>query len=281
MRILCSLILISFLSACASSQFGEYAVYENGSSPLKVSARYSQGMCSDYFGYIDVAVENPSSQWLSMKNVRLGFDGNNDGTSHFQLVAGEQLAAWADARQRLNGREDYNASMAMLAVVALGNIAVRSSNENLKKAGAVALVGADLINTKDSIVRAHDAASYAPTTESTHFMAGNVKIPPGMDRAFWLLLSADNDAQVPLLGGLHVIYENEQGQDVVMYLPVSDVNKCDWQQNRKDYLKQTAAKRGIAPNAAPSSQTNKRLMTDYWYLEKSLTKDGNKFGMNP
>lgn len=281
MRILCSLILISFLSACASSQFGEYAVYESGSSPLKVSASYSQAMCSDYFGYIDVSVENPSSRWLSMKNVRLGFDGNNDGKSHFQLVSGEQLAAWADARQRLNGRDDYNASMAMLAVVALGNIAVRSSNEKAKKAGEIALVGVDAVNTKDKISRAHDAATYAPTTESTHLLAGNVNIPPGMDRAFWLLLSSDNDAQTPLLGGVHVIYENEEGQDVAMYLPVRGVNKCEWQPARKDFLKQTAAKRGIAPNGAPGAQTNKRLMTDYWYLEKSLTKENNKLSINP
>ena len=281
MRILPTLILTSLLSACASSQFGDYAVYESGSSPLKVSASYAETMCSDYFGYIDVSVENPSSQWLRMKNIRLGFGGNNDGQSHFQMVSGDQLAAWADARKRTNGRDDFNASMAMLAVVALGNIALNSSNEKAQKAGAIALVGADVVNTADKINRAHDAATYAPTTESTHLLAGNVNIPPGMDRAFWLLLSADNDAQTPLLGGLHVMYENEDGQDVVMYLPVRGVNQCAWQQNRKDYLKQAAGKRGIAPSGAPGQPTNKRLMTDYWYLEKTLVKDDAKLGMNP
>lgn len=277
MRILCSVILISFLSACASSQFGDYAVYERGSSPLKVSASYSQAMCSDYFGYIDVSVENPSAQWLAMKNVRLGFAPQ--AADHFKLVSGDQLVAWADARKRSNGRDDYNASMAMLAVVALGSVAVHSSNEKAKKAGAVALIGADLINTKNSISQAHDAVTYASTTKSNHFLADNVNIPPGMDRAFWLLLSSDDNAQTPLLGGLHIVYENEEGNDISMYLPISEVNKCGWQQSRKDYLKQQSVKRSGVPSGAGQSQ-KQRLVTDYWQMEKTLQQEEDSLTMN-
>lgn len=242
------LICAVFLSGCASNQFSSdiakySSIEDQASPPLLVTSKFNSQLCSRYFGYVNFSVVNPSSDWKRLNNVSLEFPfSSND---QFAVIKGEKLSAWADASSRQQGRNSHNTQMANMAAGIIGLGLIAKGNNTQKKVGAALLTGSAMTSSAQNIVNQREVVE---TRSSNHILANDAYIPPGMDRQYWLLLTAQDEA--PLLGQLNVNYEDENGMKHSFTTQVNGWEDCGWQEYRKAILNKKAAE--IAFKAKPN-----------------------------
>lgn len=205
-----NIILISlFLTGCASPKLGPSANFYSPDSsmlvesPLDISGRFNGGMCSQNFAYINISIQNPSSEWKELKNITLDFPyGLND---QFEIVNGRKLKSWAVAQEVKEGRDNHNSQMAKLAVAGLGLGLIGGSNRNGKLAGAGLVAGVAASTEVNGVFKRKETAE---TGNSFHLLDGDLLVPPNMDRQYWLLLSAKKHA--PFMDNIEVSYVDEK-----------------------------------------------------------------------
>lgn len=272
------------LGGCASSQFSKHdakysSLEDQASPPLFVTSRFNSQLCSRYFGYVNFSVVNPSGDWKRLDNVSLGFPFSN---SQFEVVEGKKLKAWADAISRQSGRDNHNAQLANLASGILGLGLLEKGNSSQKKMGVAVLAGRAVAASSERISNQRETAE---TQVSSHILANDVDIPPGMDKQYWILLRAKNDA--PLLGDLVVNYDDENGVKHSFITHLKNWRNCSWQQARKNYLNQESNKMvftvkssviGEASRVSSSGGVTRKM--DAYQTEVYLRQSNNRVSEN-
>lgn len=224
------------LSACANQQLGPVAQYvsdeDRANPPLEVSASFRSDLCSPLVGYLAISVRNPSSEWKTLSNVRLGYPYSSDG---FRAIRGEELLAWADARSQQTRRDAHNAALARLAVASVGRLMMDSDNDNTSAAGAALVTGTILTDVAGNIEASRTAAEMPAGNRSNHLFSDELIIPPRMDRTFWILIGAAPDA--PLMGWAGILYQDENQKQHQLVTPIAAWQSCQWQHDRIQFLK--------------------------------------------
>ena len=242
--LLTSLVLLT-LQGCASHKIGPEATFvseaDRNNPPLEVSASFRDDLCGYSLGYLVVSIRNPSSEWRRMNATELSFPYNSD--ADFHVVGGRDLLAWADAQSLKAKRETHNAAMARLAVRTVSRVMMASDNDSVAKTGAVMTLGEKGAYAGQSIIDSKKQASAPAGNGSNHLLAGELIIPPKMDRTFWVLLNADSEA--PLLNWLAVSYQDENQQTHQFVTVPSHQEQCRWQQDRVRFLEDWGLENGV------------------------------------
>lgn len=225
-KIYLTILFITLLSGCASSKLGSYANYVDAEGrfydgPLNVSARFETQACSSAFGYISLSLENKESDWKDIKDLRLHLPYQSN---EFNVVQGNQLLAWFDAEGGRQARNQHNANLGHLAVRAVGE-GLMASESSLAKSTGAGLQLASAVGVISSNKRQAERGG------SNHLMAGDIKLPPKMDRQFWLLLGAKADA--PLMNWIGLSYFDEHNMEHMLRIELDNWFRCSWQESRK------------------------------------------------
>ena len=235
MKFLLILISILSLAGCASPTLGPIASYESSSvkPKLDISGRFDTDMCSDRFAYLNVSVENKSSEWKKLSNLKIMFPYGQG--NEYEIVRGEKLKSWAIAEEARQGRKNHNSQLARLAAVGLGAGLLRSSNANSNKAGVAVISGAVVSDQANRIAKNRNAVEVG---SSQHILQGDLLIPPKMDRQYWVLLSANNDA--PLMDHIKLAFQDEARNNHRAKINMANWASCKWQKARIKNLKNWA-----------------------------------------
>lgn len=259
---------IFLLTGCASSTLGPIATYESKSikPQLDISGRFNTDMCSDNFAYLNLSIENKSTEWKKLQDLKLIFPYGQ--RNKFEIVLGEKLASWAVAEEARQGRENHNSQMAKLAAAGLGIGLLGSSNSRSSVAGAAIVSGVVASNEAERISNSKEQAEAG---NSQHILQGDLLIPPKMDRQYWLLLSAHPDA--PLMDHIKLAYQDENKNSHRFKVEMTNWTGCKWQRNRIKQLKDWAManrhtkgmKRFVQGNEVANKQVGKieAFLQDY------------------
>ena len=238
--LLTAVLPLALMSGCASStRIAEreatfLSLADRANPPSEITATFKQDLCSDYFSYIKFAINNPHNEWLTMNDVSLFFPYSQN-REDFDVVVGDRLAAWIDsttARQRV---EQYNDAVSGALTMVVGAALINEGNDNARKMGA-GLIGARLISDGVSAHQGLQSEVSAPTStdQNQHILSGDILIPPGSARQYWLLLHASDDA--PLMGYISLRYTDPDGEEHHAVVPLDNWRQCGWQQERKQML---------------------------------------------
>jgi hypothetical protein len=228
------------LGGCASSHLGSYAQFDSVDgdiSPLQISARFDGRACSDYFAYIDISIHNPSSQWQKVKDV--DFKLPSWGGGNISVMQGDRLAGWAKSERRRRLKNEHNASLANLAVSAIGVGLMVSDNENTRNAGAALAIGSIASAKAKGVSSDLNTVETARSTAQNYFVDNDIEIAPGMTRQFWLVLNANDDA--PLMASLRASFHDNSGVQQVFSARLANWQACSWQGERKKYLQKLSS----------------------------------------
>jgi len=240
------LLIAVCLTGCASNQLGGFAdispVDQNSSSsPLKISARFSPYHCSDYFAYLDFSIENPTSKWQMLSNLELNFPYQSNDL--FSVVEGRRLALWREGEGHRQRLENHNDALVSLAVAGAGLGLMASDNDAAQTAGATLFLGNNVKRTAEGISRDIDQIETSAPVFQNYLVGGDLEIPPGMTRKFWLVLSADE--QAPLMASIGGEFKDTDGVQQVFKMPLEGWEMCQWQKSRKDFLRSVVSSKEL------------------------------------
>ncbi len=253
------MVFVSFallLGGCASNHLGSYAQFNpvTGSvSPLQISARFDGRACSDYFAYIDISIHNPSNRWQKVSDVK--FKQSSWGGENISVVQGERLAGWAESEGRRRSNNEYNSSLASLAVSVVGIGLMASNNKGTRNAGAALALGSGVNSEAKKISNNINTLETARATANNYLLDNDIEIAPGMSRKFWLVLNATDNA--PLMASFGASFNDSDDVQQVFTAPLANWQACSWQGKRKEYLK-TISKVRIGKGVVSGSPASSR-----------------------
>ena len=239
--LLISLLPLALLGGCASStRIAEREATflsedDQKNPPAKITAKFKNDLCSDYFAYIKFSVYNPHNEWLEMNDLSLLFPYSRNGDD-FEVVVGDRLAAWGDATVNRKRVEQYNDYMTGALTMVVGAALISEGNDNAKKLGA-GLIGTRLAHDGVVAYRNERAQAVSPvsTSQNQHILSGDVLIPPGSTRQYWLLVRAEDTA--PMMSYISLGYNDAEQAQHYAVIPLDNWNRCEWQQSRKRFLR--------------------------------------------
>jgi hypothetical protein len=188
---------------------------------LVISSGLNDRYSSEYFGLIDITLENPTFHWVRIKNINIDFD-DSTLNKNLMITSGNDLNDWRIASANKLALEDYNSAVrnAIWAGFAEG-LAASASETKDKTAGAVESVVALGIAGSLTVSEYHkfkleNESSHAFPED--HIFFDKFGVPPGMFVRKWLLINSSTD-----LGKRYVYYcileiETEDGQIGRYYL---------------------------------------------------------------
>lgn len=229
---------LALLSGCATYKIGpqaQFAGADQKSPPLEVFSAFREDLCTQQLGYLVLSVRNPSDEWKSLSDVQLVYPySSGKDMPGFHVIGGKEILAWADAQELKSRRDNHNAAMARLATQTVGRLMINSDNNGVSGAGAGILAASVVSGTAGDIKESQRNASRPAGGGSNHLLSDELLVPPKMDRSFWILLGADNNA--PMMGWLGVRYKDESNSEHQFVASPSHWEQCGWQKARASFL---------------------------------------------
>lgn len=187
---------------------------ENGTFKpgVAISCELSDALSSEYFGYLDFNIANPSGEWKIVTDVKIRFaDPGLD--SAVSVVLGRNLEAWYQAQSKAIDISQHNQDVALglLGGAGLG-IAAFSRNEGLGFAGAAAAAGAASALAIRGVGRTLDSLQMAKLIPRNHLLADTIAVPPGLFADRWLLLNSTNQDSLGYITDILIDYKVNGGK---------------------------------------------------------------------
>lgn len=189
-----------FLSACASTHPGLEAQVLKSDTSITLSAQSVDVRENDAFQLIEVTLENVSDGWVRIEKADVIINPNI--TDKVSVVVGDDLKSWANAMKFRLNKEQHNAALGQIALVAAGSVAAAASgNSNSNTADTAAAVGAAAVlggyawATVDTIKAVYRNVEGVDSTPENHLYA-KMSIPPKMFIRRWVLLNKPSNGYV-------------------------------------------------------------------------------------
>lgn len=236
-----SVLPLALMTGCVSStKIAEreatfLSAADQANPPSQITAIFKDDLCSDYLAYIKFSIHNPHNRWLNMQNLSLFFPYTED-RDDFEVVVGDRLAAWIDSTSNRKRVGRYNDYVTGALTMVVGAALINEGNDNARKLGA-GMIGTRLVNDAVAAEKNLRSEISAPRTtdQNQHILTGDIMIPPGSARQYWLLLRASNDA--PMMSYISLRYEDTDDSEHYAVIPLDNWKQCGWQQERKRMLR--------------------------------------------
>jgi len=199
-------------------------------SGLLVTGEELDVLASRYFGAIRITFENPSSRWVNVRTMRIGF-GSEELNKGVLLPWGSQVDSWMQATLRRNAVRQANVDAA-LTVVALAGTATRAAagDSTAGDIGAVAAGGAVAISAIDGLNTQARLANSPPLFPDSHLLAVPFAIPPGLFADKWVLLQTSDPSRPACHRAIVLDYETDVGGRERVVLPFRTPGEpSEWQ----------------------------------------------------
>ena len=198
-KLIMSLALLGFLTACASTHPGSEgrSLNTNWRLPLKVSAQTIDDARGEAFQLIEVTLENVSESWVKVNRTQVVI--NNPAESKLSVVLGKDLKDWAQAMKFRLMKDEHNRQMLQLGLATAGAVASASgtqdNNSALAVAGAVTLIGTYAWAVTDTIQQSYKSAEQSEKVPENHLYQ-SFSVPGKMFLRRWVLLNKPSQSLI-------------------------------------------------------------------------------------
>jgi hypothetical protein len=209
------LLLFVWALGCASVRTGTVAepheagpIARASSAGIVLRGIENTRLSGGYVMVIDFTLENRTNGWIRVEDTALDF-GSERLNASIYYPAGNDLIAWAEARQREIDVSDYNTAVALGALAALGGIAAMATDHDAGRIGGLAAVGLATGGLSAISFRRQIEALESPDRDprsllfpTNHLLHGGFVIPPDSHTKKWIAVYASDHA---ILGALETL----------------------------------------------------------------------------
>ncbi len=161
---------------------------------LLFSAELNSDLCSPYFGYIEIAIENNTQDWVDIEKIKIVFENKSTGENTF-LTIGKDFLIWKKGMLLKKSISDYNKKL-VLGMISLGGAVLSSTSddENLTKGGfALMSTGLSVMALDEYYENKANKFERASIFPENHLLYGKIRIPPGFFVRKFVLLQTRNE----------------------------------------------------------------------------------------
>ncbi len=175
------------------------------------SAQENEELAGIYFGYIEIAIENVSNKWITIKDIEIDFDEENI-RQNTRILSGRDFLAWKEAVFAKKALDDYNKRVVQSLVFTAGlGLVTLSDNKNVNQAGAGAVMGSSVSMSIDEYkrVKNFNQLENARIFPENHLLYGEILIPPGYFTRKFLVLDITSGKVQEYIHYLNLIVDIE------------------------------------------------------------------------
>lgn len=247
MRFSVLILALVLVTGCASVHQGNFATSIDGDDTgpenkskttalgLMVSGAEDSSLSSKYFGHIQLTFENKSNHWVHIKKVTVQFEDESVNQKTVIPVGGD-LTSWAEAAQNAKAIRDYNTSLLLSSVAAVGGAAM-SRGGTTGQVGALALIGSGTALTVKGVMDIKSDIELAKVVPSSHLLSPEFIIPPGLATKKWVTFFTSEPLSLPYLEEIKISYITAEGKSEKLLLKFRDKARTgsQWQANHPVY----------------------------------------------
>jgi hypothetical protein len=179
------LILMSFIISCASTTPGEQVGTSH--KDLNAYSKIVTELSDENIVMYQISLENLSREWIQLESSQVIAE-IPEKLEDIEILYGEKLKAWIDARTLENNVDQYNTELALASIGLAGGVMAASSNQSsIQNAGMATLASSASLMAINSILEAKTFAEFQKQIPETHLLS-KIVIPPLKVVQKWILI---------------------------------------------------------------------------------------------
>lgn len=192
-------------------EMGNIINKKSTSSGLIVSGEELTEFSSPNFGFLVFTIENKSSKWINLKNLKVDF-GNELRNQNIKFTSGKDLITWNEAITTQRRISDYNKRVFLSSLVGFGELLIiGSEDEDVQRAGALIGFGALTSLSVDEFNKQKTYLKLSNIFPEGNLFNEEIYVPPGLFVKKWLLVNTNNHQDIGFIDTIFLEYETENG----------------------------------------------------------------------
>ena len=177
-----------------------------------ISVKENERLSSQNFGLLEFTFENITDEWIRIKTCKIGF-GSDEIEKNITLTSGEDLVVWNKAVEQIASISDYNTTLVLGTISALGTtISATSRNNSVKNvSGTIGLTALSSLAVNE-LNKIRDNIQSGDIFPENHLYSKGFNIPPGLFVKRWVLLNSKNHPKIGRIENIILEYETHNNK---------------------------------------------------------------------